>query len=109
MTHLSYRSAAGSDILVLFCRRPWLASWPEPPLPHPHPTKTMKTNLLAWLLLAGFLTCASAAAAQAPAPPAASGGYWNLETNLTTRDYTLVRFYNAHDQLVSASPACALT
>ncbi|UOQ99777.1 hypothetical protein MUN81_09820 [Hymenobacter sp. 5317J-9] len=27
-------------------------------------------------------------------------GYWNLETNLTTRDYTLVRFYNAQNQLV---------
>ncbi len=28
-------------------------------------------------------------------------GYWNLETNLTTHDYTIVRFYNGQDQLVA--------
>ncbi|OON69429.1 hypothetical protein [Hymenobacter sp. CRA2] len=28
------------------------------------------------------------------------GGYWNLETNLITRDHTVVRFYDAQDQLV---------
>ncbi|GAA4495139.1 hypothetical protein GCM10023172_06350 [Hymenobacter ginsengisoli] len=60
----------------------------------------MKTNLLARLVLAGAISCAAKAAAQQPLPAAASGGYWNLETNLTTRNYTLVRFYNAQDQLV---------
>ncbi|GAB2965358.1 hypothetical protein GCM10027048_38790 [Hymenobacter coalescens] len=29
-----------------------------------------------------------------------NSGYWNLETNLITRDFTVVRFYNAQDQLV---------
>ena len=37
--------------------------------------------------------------AQAQTTPAAPG-YWNIETNLTTRDYTIVRFYNGQDQLV---------
>ncbi|WP_277235522.1 hypothetical protein [Hymenobacter sp. YC55] len=27
-------------------------------------------------------------------------GYWNIETNSKTRDYTIVRFYNNQDQLV---------
>ena len=34
-----------------------------------------------------------------PAAPA-SPGYWNVETNLTTRDCTIVRFYNGQDRLV---------
>jgi hypothetical protein len=38
--------------------------------------------------------------AQAQTRPAAQPGYWNVETNLTTRDYSVVRFYNAQDQLV---------
>ena len=37
--------------------------------------------------------------AQQPAAPA-QPGYWNVETNLATRDYTIVRFYNGQDQLV---------
>ncbi len=39
--------------------------------------------------------------ARAQSRPAASDlpGYWNVETNLTTRDYTIVRFYNGQDQL----------
>ena len=60
----------------------------------------MKKDVFARLVLAGALLCAADAAAQQPAPPASQGGYWNLETNLTTRAYTLVRFYNDHDQLV---------
>ncbi len=59
----------------------------------------MKTSLpFRLLLLAGFLTCASGATAQSALPLAA--GYWNVETNLTTRDCTIVRFYNAQDQSV---------
>ena len=59
----------------------------------------MKTSLpFRLLLLAGLLTCASGVTAQSALPLAA--GYWNVETNLTTRDYTIVRFYNAQDQLV---------
>lgn len=61
-------------------------------------------------VLAGLLF-ASLAHAQAPAvsaqptaaqPAAATAqpGYWNLETNGTTRDYTHVRFYDGHDRLV---------
>ncbi|MDO7887657.1 hypothetical protein [Hymenobacter cheonanensis] len=61
----------------------------------------MKTSccflrLAFWVL---FLVAAQASHAQAPAP-AALPGYWNLETNLTTRAYTIVRFYDGHDQLV---------
>ncbi|TGE03744.1 hypothetical protein [Hymenobacter fodinae] len=53
----------------------------------------MKTLLLTafW----GLLFPALLYAQQAP-----QGGYWNLETNLTTRDYTLVRFYNEKDELL---------
>lgn len=29
-----------------------------------------------------------------------SKGYWTVETNLTTRDYTIVRFYDAQVRLV---------
>lgn len=51
---------------------------------------------LSALLVCLFLTTL----AQAQTAPAALPGYWNIETNLTTRDYTIVRFYNAQDQLV---------
>ena len=44
--------------------------------------------------------CSLATLAQAQTQAAAQPGYWNLETNLTTRDYTTVRFYNGQDQLV---------
>lgn len=62
----------------------------------------MKTGLFFPFALAA-LCCftAPAAQAQAPAAPAAAlPGYWNLEINLTTHDYTIVRFYDGHDQLV---------
>ncbi|WP_345226305.1 hypothetical protein [Hymenobacter koreensis] len=52
----------------------------------------MKTLLISAVLA---LSAGTAAYAQAPAT-----GYWNLETNLSTRDYTLVRFYNDEHQLV---------
>ncbi len=32
--------------------------------------------------------------------PATQPGYWNLEINRTTRDYTIVRFYDGQDRLV---------
>ena len=51
---------------------------------------------LSILLVCLFLTTL----AQAQTAPAALPGYWNIETNLTTRDYTIVRFYNGQDQLV---------
>ena len=51
---------------------------------------------LSALLVCLFLTTL----AQAQTAPAALPGYWNIETNLTTRDYTIVRFYNGQDQLV---------
>jgi hypothetical protein len=57
----------------------------------------MKTPALLRLALLLLLLVSSRAQAQTtPALP----GYWNLETNLTTRNYTLVRFYNGQDQLV---------
>jgi hypothetical protein len=51
---------------------------------------------LSTLLVLLFL----ATLAQAQTRPAVLPGYWNVETNLTTRDYSIVRFYNAQDQLV---------
>ncbi|MCB2376614.1 hypothetical protein LGH70_03415 [Hymenobacter sp. BT635] len=61
----------------------------------------MKTNLIFRFLLAALLLPASLAFA-GPRPPRSvpSQGYWNVETNLTTRDYTIIRFYNDQDQLV---------
>ncbi|WP_223648560.1 hypothetical protein [Hymenobacter psoromatis] len=53
-------------------------------------------RLAVWALL--FLT-AQAGHAQA-APASDLPGYWNLEINRTTHDYTIVRFYDGHDQLV---------
>ncbi|WP_210521825.1 hypothetical protein [Hymenobacter terricola] len=47
------------------------------------------------LLLLGSL----AGHAQGPSP-AALPGYWNLEINRSTRDYTIVRFYDGQDRLV---------
>lgn len=49
-----------------------------------------------FLLLGATLGHAQTPAQQQPALP----GYWNIETNLVTRDYTIVRFYNGQDQLV---------
>ena len=49
-------------------------------------------------LLTLVLLAAPATAQTRAAVPTA--GYWNLETNLTTRNYTMVRFYDSHDQLV---------
>ena len=51
-------------------------------------------------LLLVFLGVAPLAPAQTPAATSALSGYWNTETNLVTRDYTIVRFYNGQDQLV---------
>lgn len=60
----------------------------------------MKTLVIFRLSLV-LLFCAFSvlAHAQQPAAPA-QPGYWNVETNLATRDYTTVRFYNGQDQLV---------
>ncbi|UOQ69728.1 hypothetical protein [Hymenobacter volaticus] len=38
--------------------------------------------------------------AQARTTESSLPGYWNIETNSKTRDYTIVRFYNNQDQLV---------
>ncbi|MBO2009139.1 hypothetical protein [Hymenobacter negativus] len=51
-------------------------------------------------LLLVLFSLASLAQAQTPATPSTPAGYWNVETNLTTRSQTTVRFYNDHDQLV---------
>lgn len=60
----------------------------------------MKTRLIFCLSLL-LLNC-GAVLAQSPDGPSPTllTGYWNVETNLTTRDYTIVRFYNGQDQLV---------
>ena len=60
--------------------------------------KVMKTPRLFGLSLLLCLFVSTTTHAQIE--PAAPAGYWNLETNLTTRDYTTVRFYNAADQLI---------
>ena len=64
----------------------------------------MKTALIFRLsILLVLLSVSMRSQAQASAPALASApqsGYWNLETNLTTRDYTTVRFYTADDELL---------
>ena len=68
----------------------------------------MKNSLILRLLvLLLFLANAPLVRAQ---QPAAVPGYWNVETNLTTRAYTIVRFYNGQDQLVYEEnlPNCCL-
>ena len=54
-------------------------------------TFALRTALAA-LLLAGALTLASAQTTPA--------GYWVVETNNETRDYSLVQFYDPDDQLL---------
>lgn len=59
----------------------------------------MKTPTI--LRLSALLVCLCfTTLAPAQTAPVALPGYWNIETNLTTRDYTIVRFYNGQDQLV---------
>ncbi|TGE24784.1 hypothetical protein E5K00_06150 [Hymenobacter aquaticus] len=61
----------------------------------------MKTNLLFRPLLVVLLLSASlAAAGPRPTRSAPVQGYWNVETNLLTRDYSIIRFFNDQDQLV---------
>lgn len=61
----------------------------------------MKTNLLSSFVLAGLLLAAPlASAGPRPDRSAPAQGYWNVETNLLTRDYTVIRFFNNQDQLV---------
>lgn len=63
--------------------------------------KTLLFRLFPLLFLLGAPTGGLHAQSSAQvARPALLKGYWNLETNLTTRDYTMVRFYNDQDQLV---------
>jgi hypothetical protein len=52
------------------------------------------------LVLLGMLLAPAAQAQTKTQPAPAAGGYWNTETNLTTRDHTIVRFYNAAHELV---------
>ncbi|MFD1470393.1 hypothetical protein ACFQ48_19350 [Hymenobacter caeli] len=61
----------------------------------------MKTCSHRWAFGLLFLLGLLAGPARAQAPAARPGpGYWNVETNLATHDYTLVRFYDGHDRLV---------
>ncbi|PJJ60958.1 hypothetical protein [Hymenobacter chitinivorans] len=61
----------------------------------------MKTSLLALFTFnLFFLLLAVPAPAQTRAALPALPGYWNLETNLVTRDYTIVRFYNDRQELL---------
>lgn len=53
-------------------------------------------RLACWAL---FFMVAHRSQAQA-APSTDLPGYWNTEISLTTRDYTIVRFYDGQDQLV---------
>lgn len=62
----------------------------------------MKTSALLRLAF-GLLFLLASPLAQAqttPAPAPAQPGYWNVEINRATRDYTLVRFYDGQDRLV---------
>ncbi|PJJ59956.1 hypothetical protein [Hymenobacter chitinivorans] len=57
----------------------------------------MKTYVLVRLSLLMLALGVALAGAAAPLP---TGGYWNVETNLTTRDYTIIRFFNDQNQLI---------
>lgn len=63
-------------------------------------TPAFSPNTLLLAFLFAFLLSSAAASAQTRLNKAPLLGYWNVETNLTTRDYTFVRFYNAQHQLV---------
>ncbi len=66
----------------------------------------MKSSLLSRLSLVCLLLMLSATMAMAQvsvyseAPVVAKSGYWNLVTDKSTRDYTLVRFYNDQNELL---------
>lgn len=61
----------------------------------------MKNPLIFRLSLGLFLLLSTLVHAQAQQPAALTpAGYWNVETNRTTRDHTIVRFYSAQDQLL---------
>ena len=60
----------------------------------------MKTPFCLRLACGLLLVLGSLAGHAQGLPPAALPGYWNLETNRTTRDYTIVRFYDGQNQLV---------
>lgn len=57
----------------------------------------MLGSVLTSLLLLATLTVT---ASPRPSKAVPTNGYWNLETNLTTRNHTIVRFYNSSNQLV---------
>jgi hypothetical protein len=60
----------------------------------------MKNPIIFRLSVLLLLLCLAPLAQAQTLPAASLPGYWNIETNLTTRDYTIVRFYNGQDQLV---------
>ncbi|WP_375434371.1 hypothetical protein [uncultured Hymenobacter sp.] len=60
----------------------------------------MKTALFRCLAFSLLLLATTQSLAQARTAPLASLGYWNVETNLTTRDHSIVRFYDHQNQLV---------
>ena len=70
----------------------------------------MKTSLLSRLCLLGLLLVLSAPLAMAQksiyseAPVGAKTGYWTLETDQATPNYTLVRFYNDQHKLLHEVP-----
>ena len=82
---------------------------PPPPRPAPaarlflpplFPHWIMKTSFCIRLACGLLLVLGSLSGHAQDPPPATLPGYWNLETNRTTRDYTIVRFYDGQDQLV---------
>lgn len=60
----------------------------------------MKTPFCIRLTCGLLLLLGSLAGRAQGLPPAALPGYWNLEINRTTRDCTIVRFYDGQDRLV---------
>ena len=60
----------------------------------------MKTAFLFRLAVSLLCLVASTSSFAQTLAKVAKSGYWNAETNLTTRNYTIVRFYDGQDQLV---------
>lgn len=60
----------------------------------------MRPTLCLLFALSLVLLVATQSRAQVRATESSLPGYWNIETNSKTRDYTIIRFFNNQDQLV---------
>ena len=62
-------------------------------------TRTTKTRIAVIAIAVFAALCGTAASAQEAAPLVPKGGFWIIESNMKTKDYTIVRFYTNADVL----------